>query len=83
MELFSSITADVISEMRLDIVGLFAQYLIAKATSIIAWPVAAAVEAFKFVFEPLVLRFFIGKLEAIGNWGNDLAEAIKKEIGTP
>jgi hypothetical protein len=48
LELFSSITADAISEMRLDLFGLFAQYLIAKATSIIAWPVAAVVEALKF-----------------------------------
>jgi len=28
-----------------------------------------------------VLRFFIGKLEAIDNWGKDFAEAFKKEMG--
>jgi tryptophanase len=33
------------------------------------------------VFEPPVLRFFIGKLEAIDNWGEDLSEAAKKELG--
>jgi hypothetical protein len=28
-----------------------------------------------------VLRFFMGKLRALDNWGKDLAEAFKKEIG--
>jgi tryptophanase len=35
----------------------------------------------KFVFEPPVLRFFIGKLETIGNWEQNLADAFKKEVG--
>jgi tryptophanase len=33
------------------------------------------------VFEPPVLRFFDGRLEAIDNWGKELAEAFKKELG--
>lgn len=37
----------------------------------------------RFVFEPPVLRFFLGKLEAIDNWGKDLADTFKKEIGNP
>jgi hypothetical protein len=28
-----------------------------------------------------VLRFFIGKLETIGNWEQNLADSFKKEIG--
>jgi tryptophanase len=39
------------------------------------------VKGLKFVFEPPVLRFFIGKLETIGNWEQGLAEAFKKEVG--
>lgn len=39
------------------------------------------IKGLKFVFEPPVLRFFIGKLEAIDNWGRDLADAFKKEVG--
>jgi tryptophanase len=39
------------------------------------------IKGLKFVFEPPVLRFFIGKLEAIDNWGRDLADAYKKEVG--
>lgn len=39
------------------------------------------VRGLKFVFEPPVLRFFDGRLEALGNWGRDLGEAFKKEIG--
>ena len=39
------------------------------------------IKGLKFVFEPPVLRFFIGKLEAIDNWGKDLSEAFKNELG--
>jgi tryptophanase len=39
------------------------------------------VRGLKFVFEPPVLRFFIGKLETIDNWEQRLAEAFKKEVG--
>ena len=39
------------------------------------------IKGLKFVLEPPVLRFFIGKLEAIDNWGKDFAEAFKKEMG--
>lgn len=39
------------------------------------------VKGLKFVFEPPVLRFFDGRLEAIDNWGKDLCDAFKKEVG--
>jgi len=39
------------------------------------------IKGLKFVFEPPVLRFFIGKLETIGNWEQSLAEAFRKEVG--
>ena len=39
------------------------------------------VKGLKFVFEPPMLRFFIGGLEPIDNWGRDLAETFKKEMG--
>ena len=39
------------------------------------------IKGLKFVHEPPVLRFFLGKLEAIDNWGKDLCEAFKKELG--
>ena len=39
------------------------------------------IKGLKFVFEPPVLRFFIGKLEAIDDWGRGLAEVYKKEMG--
>ena len=35
----------------------------------------------KFVFEPPVLRFFDGRLEAIDDWGKDLCEVYKRELG--
>jgi tryptophanase len=39
------------------------------------------VKGLKFVVEPPVLRFFIGKLQTIGDWEQSLAETFKKEIG--
>ena len=35
----------------------------------------------KFVEEPPVLRFFFGRMEAIGDWGQKLMEAYKKDFG--
>jgi tryptophanase len=39
------------------------------------------VKGLKFVFEPPVLRFFDGRLEAIDNWGRSLCDSFKKELG--
>src|SRR5690606_23873388 len=35
----------------------------------------------KFVEEPPVLRFFMGRLEPLDNWGEKLAEAFRTEFG--
>jgi len=35
----------------------------------------------KFISEPPVLRFFLGKLEALDNWDSKLAEAFEKDFG--
>ena len=35
----------------------------------------------EFIEEPPVLRFFTGKLEALDNWGAELAEAFKADFG--
>lgn len=39
------------------------------------------VKGLRFVEEPPVLRFFFGKLEPIDNWGSQLGEVFKKEVG--
>ncbi len=39
------------------------------------------VKGLKFVSEPPVLRFFIGKLRALDNWEKNLVDVFKKEIG--
>jgi tryptophanase len=40
------------------------------------------VKGLRFVSEPPVLRFFLGKLRALDDWGLELKEAFKKEMGT-
>jgi tryptophanase len=40
------------------------------------------VKGLRFVSEPPVLRFFLGKLRALDDWGLELKETFKKEMGT-
>jgi len=39
------------------------------------------IQGLKFVSEPPVLRFFLGKLDALNNWGRKLSDAFKKDFG--
>jgi len=39
------------------------------------------VKGLKFTYEPPVLRFFFGKMEALDNWGEELVKAFEKDFG--
>jgi len=39
------------------------------------------IKGLKFVSEPPVLRFFLGKLDALDNWSRRLCDAFKKDFG--
>jgi tryptophanase len=39
------------------------------------------IQGLKFVSEPPVLRFFLGKLQALNGWGRNLVDAFKKDFG--
>ena len=39
------------------------------------------IKGLKFVSEPPVLRFFLGKLDALDNWSRKLCDAFKKDFG--
>ena len=49
----------------------------------LAWLLAHKdlVSGLKFIEEPPVLRFFFGRLAALDNWGQKLAEAYKADFG--
>jgi len=39
------------------------------------------IKGLRFITEPPVLRFFLGKLEALDNWGRKFCDAFKKDFG--
>lgn len=39
------------------------------------------VKGLRWVYEPPILRFFLGRLEDIDNWGERLVEAYRRELG--
>ena len=39
------------------------------------------IKGLKFITEPPVLRFFLGKLDALDNWGRKFCDAFKKDFG--